>query len=129
MNTDYFANNKLECSKDNSLFVQYLTDLRNLFSDLEKMVEAGKTEESKDLLMDKFGLFHPDLFKISDEINNIFEGQYSDQTIEVYIKFREMYQLLSDESINDLTGNKKEISTNRIKLFLNQEIRAIDLIL
>lgn len=125
MNTDYFENNILECNRDNPRFLQYLSNLKVMFSDALKMAEEGRFDEAKELIMNKYGDFSPDLYKVSSEVNDIFLGQYKEQTIEIYLRFRLIYQELSDESISDLTGYDTEISANRTKLFLMQEIRDI----
>ncbi len=129
MNTDFFENNVLECDKSNPLYIQYLTGLKDLFRNVSKMVDEGKLDDAKESLMNKYGDFSPDLYKVSSEVNEIFLGQLKEQTIEIYLRFRIFYQELSSERVSDLTGSDINISINRLKLFLNQEVRDIDKIL
>ena len=120
MDTNYFLDNKLDCNKDNPIYVGYLADLKDLFLEVQKLTEDNKTDEAKDLLMDSEGKFSPNLYNISEEIND------KNETIELYINFRKFNEELSSERVNDLTGRDLNISINRIKLFLAQELRLID---
>lgn len=128
MATNYFLNNKLECNKENPTFVGYLIDLKNLFLETQKQIEEGDADGAKDKLMDNFGKLSPNLYKVSDEINDIFVGQQKNEIIEIYLNFRKLYEELSSESINDLTGGEINISANRIKLFLTQELRQLNIL-
>ena len=129
MNTDFFENNTLECDKNNPLYIQYLTSLKDLFQNVSKLVENGKLDESKETLMGKYGDSSPKIDQGRSEIDKIFFGELKDPTKEIYLRYSDIYQVLSDERVSDLTGNNIEITENRIKLFLNQEIRDIDNIL
>ncbi|KKT66405.1 MAG: hypothetical protein UW60_C0024G0009 [Candidatus Woesebacteria bacterium GW2011_GWA2_44_33] len=129
MNTDFFENNMLECNKNNPQYIQYLTGLKDLFQNISKMVESGKLDESKEFLMDKYGVLSPKIDQARSEINKIFFGPLKDSTMEIYLRYSDIYQELSDERVSELTGYDKEISINRLKLFIMQEIRDIENIL
>lgn len=125
METNYFLDNKLDCNMDNTVFVKYLSDLKVLFLEAQKLAD-NSLGEAKHILMDSEGRFSPNLYKVSKEINNIFSGQLKNETIEIYLGFRKLNEELSDERVNDLTGRDTNISANRIKLFLAQELRLLD---
>ena len=126
MDTNYFLDNKLDCNTDNTVFVSYLSDLKDLFLEAQKLIDDNNLEGAKNLLMDSEGRFSPNLYKISEEINNIFLGQLKNEAIEIYLNFRKLNEELSNERVNDLTGGELNISVNRIKLFLAQEIRLLE---
>lgn len=125
MEINYFLDNKLDCKRDNPLFVKYLNGLKDLFLGSQKLIDGDNLDEAKNLLMGSIGNFSPNLYKVSEEINNIFLGELRNQTIEIYLNYRKLYEELSGESVNDLTGGDINISNNRIKLFLVQELRLI----
>ncbi len=129
MATNYFVDNQLDCKTDNPVFVRYLLDLKDLFEKTRRTEESGNVEESKNILSDEFGHFLPNVYHLRSETKKYFSGECADKTIEIVLRYNEFYDSLSDERVNFLTGYNIEVTRNRIKLFLMQQIRDIDSIL
>ena len=79
--------------------------------------------------MGEFGKFIPNIYNIAKEARQAFLVEYADKTIEILLRYNEIYDSLSDERVNFLTGYNVEVTRNRIKLFLMQQIRDIDSVL
>lgn len=129
MASNYYIANKLDCSKNNEAFVRYLTDLKILFEKAKVLEESGMVEESKNMLMGEFGKFIPNIYNVTREARQSYLGEYADKTIEIVLRYDEIFERLSEEDINFLTGYNVEVTRNRIKLFLMQQIRDIDSVL
>lgn len=129
METNYFVGNRLNCKKENVIFVKYLSDLKNLFESVKRTEESGDIEESKNMLTGEFGKFIPVIYNVTKEARQAFFGKYADKTIEIILRYNEIYERLSEEDINFLTGYNVQVTKNRIKLFLMQQVRSIENIL
>jgi len=129
MTNKYFQGNKLSCDIGNDEFVAYLNDLKTLFESVKSKEESGDLDGSKDMLMDEFGKYIPNIYNVQKELRNTLNGKYADNVTEIVLRYNELHNILSDESINFLTENNVEITRNRIKLFLMQQIRDIESIL
>ncbi len=129
MSNKFFAENKLECNTSNESFVRYLSDLKNLFEKVKNIDESDGVGESKNILLEEFGRFLPNLYHLRSETNKYFVGEFANKTTEIILRYNEVYDALSDERVNFLTGQNVEVTRNRIKLFLTQQLRDIDSVL
>ncbi len=129
MTTNYFQESKLDCNRNNEDFTRYISDLKILFEKAKTLEDSGEIEELKNILMGEFGKFIPNIYNIAKEARQAFLGEYADKTIEILLRYNEIYDSLSDERVNFLTGYNVEVTRNRIKLFLMQQIRDIDSVL
>jgi len=126
---DYFHNNRLTCSISDERFVAYFTDLINVFNISKNFTEKGQLNKAKEYLVNEYGKFIPNIYDYQKEANMIFVGELSSQVIEIVLRYKKMFEELTDEDIQDLTDHPKFISENRIRLFILQEIRDITKIL
>jgi hypothetical protein len=129
MGNIYYHESKLDCSRNNEDFTRYITDLKTLFEKAKTLEEAGDLEKSKDLIENSYGDFSPNVYDVHKEASEIFSGEFSEITKEIVLRYKEIFERLSEEDINFLTGSNVEVTKNRIKLFLMQQLRDIDSIL
>ena len=129
MVSNYYIENKLVCSKNNEAFIRYLADLKSLFEKVKVLEESGELGKSKYTIMDSYGTFTPNVYDVSKEARQVYVGEYADKTIEVILRYDEIFERLSEEDINFLTGYNFEVTRNRIKLFLMQQLRDIESLL
>jgi hypothetical protein len=129
MGNIYYHESKLDCSRNNEDFTRYITDLKTLFEKAKTLEEAGDLEKSKDLIENSYGDFSPNVYDVHKEASEIFSGEFSEITKEIVLRYKEIFERLSEEDINFLTGSNVEVTKNRIKLFLTQQLRDIDSIL
>lgn len=126
MATNYYVENKLDCNRSNNEFVRYISDLKVLFEKAKVLEESGDLSKLKDLIMDSYGNFSPNVYDIQKDAGEVFSGEFAEKTKEIVLRYKEIFERLSEEDINFLTGYNVEVTRNRIKLFLMQQIRDID---
>jgi hypothetical protein len=129
MSFDYFLDNKLDCNKSNENFTRYIADLKTLFEKARLLEESDNLDKSKDLIMDSYGVFTPNVYDIQKDAIEVFGGEFAEKTKAIVLRHKDIFERLSEEDINFLTGYNVEVTRNRIKLFLMQQIRDIDSIL
>ena len=129
MTKSYFLLNRLDCNKSNNEFVRYISDLKVLFEKAKVLEESDDLSKSKDLVMDSYGNFSPNVYDNQKDVSEVLIGEFSNITKEIALRYKEIFERLSEEDINFLTGYNVEVTRNRIKLFLMQQIRDIDSIL
>lgn len=129
MSTNYYVENKLDCNRSNKEFIRYVSDLKVLFEKAKVLEESDNLGKSKDLIMDSYGNFSPNVYDIQKDAEEVFSGEFAEKTKEIVLRHKDIFERLSEEDINFLTGYNVEVTRNRIKLFLMQQIRDIDSIL
>ena len=129
MGNNYYQENKLDCNKSNENFTRYIADLKTLFEKAKLLEESNGFDKSKDLIMDSYGVFTPNVYDIQKDASEVYGGEFAEKTKAIVLRYKEIFEMLSEEDINFLTGYNVEVTRNRIKLFLMQQIRDIESIL
>lgn len=122
------AKNRLDCSVSNPGFVFLLATLRQVLLDNRQLLKDGLEDEAKHIFSTTFEVYFPlepsNLDILSEA--NVFYGDNAAVFSNAYFNLLELWKVIQDERVSDLTGSNVEVSADYLNVVIEKELEKLE---